>query len=189
MFRKASLLLLTLGTASAVALSQGGQGPGTMGQGMGRGMGQGMGRGMGQGMVWHRADMAKKLNLSDQQQKEMQNLRIELQKKNIPLESKIRLARLEIQHLMLADKPDKAAIETQMRSVSDLELQVKLNGLDHQFAVRALLTPEQLKIWQENRGNGPMGNRRIRIYRFRGPMGSMDDPNGQEEVQQEVEVN
>ena len=111
----------------------------------------------GAGMKQRRAffvERADKLNLTDQQKKEMQNLRIELQRKNIPLQSQVRLARLEIQQLMAAEKPEKGKIEKWMKEVSDLQLQMKLNGVNHMFAVRAILTPEQLKEWKDGRHSG-----------------------------------
>jgi Spy/CpxP family protein refolding chaperone len=113
-----------------------------------------------------------KLNLTPEQKTQIEKLRIEMQQKNIPLESKIRLARLEIEQVMLSEKPDKAKIAKQMKEISDLQLQVKLNALDHRFAVRGLLTPEQLKSWQEGRGHG-FGMGGSQMYRMRdgGPRG------------------
>jgi hypothetical protein len=37
-----------------------------------------------------------------------------------------------------------------MKEVSELQYQEKLNGLDHLFAVKAILTPEQQKMWKEH---------------------------------------
>jgi Spy/CpxP family protein refolding chaperone len=112
-----------------------------------------------------------KLNLTDDQKKEFAKLRIEMQRKNTPVQSQIRLARLEIQQAMLAEKPDRGKIEKSMREISDLQLQIKLNRLDHMFAMKSVLTPEQQKLWKEQRGNRGMQQRRIRIFRDRGPMG------------------
>jgi Spy/CpxP family protein refolding chaperone len=128
-------------------------------------------------IVRMRTRMADKLNLTDAQKKDFARLRIEMARKNIPLQSQIRLARLEIQQSMLADKPDKAKIEKSMRQISDLQLQVKLNGLDHLFAMKEVLTPDQLKLWKDQRGNQGMQQRRIRIFRGTGPMGEALDVN------------
>jgi Spy/CpxP family protein refolding chaperone len=117
--------------------------------------------------VWTEA--AGKLNLTDAQRKEMRKLRLDMQRKNIPIESQIRLARLEIREEMTSEKPERAKIEKQMKQVADLELQLKLNRLDHQFAVRALLTPEQLKNWRGPEGMGPGVHKRIQFMRQRGP--------------------
>jgi Spy/CpxP family protein refolding chaperone len=128
-------------------------------------------------IVRMRGRMAEILNLSDAQKKDFAKLRIEMARKNTPLQSQIRLARLEIQQAMLADKPDRAQIEKSMRQVSDLQLQIKLNGLDHLFAMKNVLTPEQLKIWKDQRGNQGMQRRKIRIFRGTGPMGEALDVN------------
>jgi Spy/CpxP family protein refolding chaperone len=148
-------------------------------------------------IVRMRTNMMEKLNLTDQQKEGMQKLRIEMQKKNTPILSQIRLARLEIQQLMMAENPDKAKIEAQMKEISGLELKVKLNALDHQFAVRNLLTPEQRKIWKEGRRGGFMGGmedqmRRFRFYRQGGPLGEADidlPVDAPIEIEEEIEVN
>ncbi len=133
-------------------------------QGMG-GMKGESGQGMRQRVMQFRERAADKLNLTDDQKKQMEKLRLDLQKKNIPLQSQIRLARLDIREQMMADKPDRAKIEKLMRQVSDLQLQVKVNGLDHMLAVRNLLTPEQLKNWHEMGPGGRQMQRRVRIFR------------------------
>jgi Spy/CpxP family protein refolding chaperone len=155
------------------------------------------------GMRWT-ARAGNDLNLTDQQKTDMAKLRIEMQKKNTPLQSQIKLARLEIQQLALADNPDRAKIEKQMKEISDLELKVKLNALDHHFAVNKILTPEQQKIWKEKRGemfmmrgmrgNGMMGGqgteRRIRIQRQMAPQGSayfLEQPAEPMEIEIEAE--
>lgn len=124
-----------------------------------------------------RSRMADKLNLTDAQKQDFAKLRIEMARKNTPLESQIRMARLEIQQTMLADKPDRAKIEKSMRQISDLQLQMKLNGLEHMFAMKEVLTPEQQKLWKDQRGNQGMERRRIRIFRGAGPMGEALDVN------------
>ena len=148
-------------------------------------------------VVRMRGNMMGKLNLTDQQKESMQKLRIEMQKKNTPLMSQIRLARLEIQQLMMAENPERAKVESQMKEISNLELKVKLNGLDHMFAVRNLLTPEQRKIWKEERGGNFMGGmdrqmRRFQFYRQGSPLGEaeFDLPvDAPIEIEEEIEVN
>jgi Spy/CpxP family protein refolding chaperone len=185
MERRAGLMAAIVMLGISCSLAQPGTGTGAPGQDAAKGrMRQDAVRGQFIGQFMReRAAMAEKLNLTDQQKKDMQKLRIEMEKKNTPLASQIRLARLEIQQLMLSDNPDKAKIEKQMKEVSDLELKMKLNGLDHAFAMKNILTPEQQKIWRENRGGfgwigGPAGRgeqRHIRIFR-NGPMWGDLDP-------------
>jgi Spy/CpxP family protein refolding chaperone len=108
--------------------------------------------------------MAEDLALTDAQKKEMQKLATALQKKNIPVRSQIELARVEIKEQFASEKPDRAQIEKLMRQVSDLELQLKLNHLDHQFAVRGILDKDQLKKWHWQQGMGM--ERRVRNLRM-----------------------
>ena len=144
--KKLQALLLMLGIAG-MAFAQ-----------PGPGMGEGMERHPGDGKepMHGRQNIMAKLNLTDDQQSQMHKLRIDLQKKQATVQSKIRLARLDIEELFMAATPDKGAIEKKMKEVSDLQYQEKLNGLDHMFAVKAILTPEQQKLWKDHmREGGP----------------------------------
>ena len=90
----------------------------------------------------------KKLNLTEAQQTQMQKLRIDLMKKQTQLHSKVQTLRLDTKELFLADKVDRSAIEKNIKGISDAQEQMKLNMLDHWFAVNAILAPEQQKIWK-----------------------------------------
>ncbi len=116
----------------------------------GMGMGKGPGHGDGERPMRGRKELMAKLNLTDDQQAQMQKMRIDLQKKQTAMQAKIRIARLEMQELFGAANIDKAAIEKKMKEVSELQYQEKLNGLDHLFSVKAILTPEQQKIWKDH---------------------------------------
>ena len=100
-----------------------------------------------------RKDMKAKLNLTDAQQKEIQKLRIDLEKKQTQIHAKIRTERLDMKGAFLSDNPDRAAIEKGMKAVSDLEYQLKSTWLDHWYAVKSILTPEQQKTWKKEIGN------------------------------------
>jgi len=121
-------------------------------------------------MTMHQELMGK-LNLTDQQKSDMQKLRFEMEKKQAQVQSKIRLQRIDLRELLAADKPDRAAIEKGIKTVSELQLQEKMNMVDHLFAVNALLTPEQQKIWKKNIGErlgGMSGEMRGMGGRMRG---------------------
>lgn len=91
----------------------------------------------------------KKLNLTDAQELQMKKLRIELMKKQTQLHSRIQTFRLDTKELFLAEKLDRNAIEKNMKGISDAQEQIKLNLLDHWFAVNAILTPDQQKTWRK----------------------------------------
>ena len=100
----------------------------------------------------------------------MAKLHLDLEKKTTQTNSKIQLARLDLKELFMADKPDKGAVEKQIKVISDLQHQQKLNHIDHLFAVRDILTPEQQKMWKEHAGgmlmgaDGPRGGARMRMH-------------------------
>jgi Spy/CpxP family protein refolding chaperone len=131
----------------------------------------------GRGPVQQRNTLMKQLNLTDQQQTQMQKLRLDMQKKEVALQGKVRLLRIELKELFLADDPEKNAIEKKMKEISDLQHQEKVASLEHLFAVKTVLTPEQQKIWKKHmREVGPefrqgmmqrQGNRREGMQRER----------------------
>ncbi len=108
-------------------------------------------------MMSHRKEMRgafmDDLKLNDEQMTKMKKLRFDLEKKQIQTGSRIRLARLDLKELFGVDKLDRAAIEKQVRIISDLQQEQKLNQIDHMFAVNALLTSDQQKIWREHMGH------------------------------------
>jgi Spy/CpxP family protein refolding chaperone len=158
MVGKTGLLVAMVALVSALAFGQMAQGGGQRG-----------------GQPGVRQAMMKKLNLTEQQQTQMRKLRADLEKKNIQTSSKIQLARIDMKELMLADKPDRTALEKKLREITDLQHQRKLDRLDHMLAVNALLTPEQQKGWREGMNRtGQQRERRMRIFRDGGPMGAME---------------
>jgi Spy/CpxP family protein refolding chaperone len=92
----------------------------------------------------------KDLNLTEAQENQMKKLQIELMKKQAQLHSKVQTLRLEIKELFLADKVDRNAVEKNIKAISDLQGQIKVNFVDHWFAVNAILTAEQQKIWKKH---------------------------------------
>jgi Spy/CpxP family protein refolding chaperone len=96
----------------------------------------------------HHQSLIDELKLTDTQQAQLEKIRLDLMKKQTPLRSKVQTLRLEIQEQFLADKIDRAAIEKNLKAITDLQQQMKLNMLDHWFQVNAILTPEQQKIWK-----------------------------------------
>jgi Spy/CpxP family protein refolding chaperone len=97
-----------------------------------------------------RQAMLDELKLSAEQKTQMAKLGLDFEKRQTETQSKIRIARLDLKGLFMAEKPDRAAIEKQLKTISELQYQAKLNHVDHLFAVRGILTPDQQKIWKEN---------------------------------------
>jgi Spy/CpxP family protein refolding chaperone len=110
--------------------------------------------------------LLRQLKLTDQQRKDIQDLRFDLQKKMIEQQAKVKTARLELAELFKADTPDKAAIENKAAEVSQLQSQQRILALDHWFAVNKLLTPDQQKVWKRALGHF-VAQRRVRMVRNR----------------------
>jgi Spy/CpxP family protein refolding chaperone len=115
-----------------------------------------------------RERMAEELNLTDQQKDQMKKFRLDFERKQIGTHPKIKMARLDLKELFLKDKLDRSAIEKQMKAISDLQYQTKLDHVDHWFAVNEILTPEQQSIWKEHFGE--RGKRMRGHFRGRGHM-------------------
>lgn len=97
--------------------------------------------------------MMQKLNLTEDQQAQIRKMHVDFQKKQIQNQAKIRLARLDLAQLVQADKPDRSAIEKAVRDISSFETDTKLARVDEMLSIRNVLTPDQLKIWKEQRMN------------------------------------
>lgn len=89
-----------------------------------------------------------KLNLTDEQKTKVESFRLEFQKKQIAVRSKIQTARIELQQILSSDKLDKAAIEKKLNEISKLEVEQKMNFINHWEQVNQILTPEQKNIWK-----------------------------------------
>ena len=92
--------------------------------------------------------MLEKLHLTDQQKQDIGKLRADFEKKMIAQRASIQSLRVDLRTAIAADNPDRAVIEKIARSISDIQAQGKMNLIDHLFAVRALLTPDQQKVWK-----------------------------------------
>ncbi len=87
--------------------------------------------------------MAAMLGLTQEQQTQVQKLRLDLQKELIPLRSEIRKLRGELKLVMTADNFDQGQMEKLVNKMSDLRAQIQKKRMLHHRAVRSLLTDEQ----------------------------------------------
>jgi Spy/CpxP family protein refolding chaperone len=92
----------------------------------------------------------EKLGLNDKQKEEIAGLRSEMQKSMVGIQSKIKIARIDLRTLASAESPDKGSIESKLKEINDLQFQSKKLIVDHVFAVSALLTPEQRKTFKSH---------------------------------------
>jgi len=151
------------GPGGAMGSGAGGMGPG------GRG-GPGMGRGPG-GMGGE--DLRAKLNLTEEQQSKLADIRDRQARAAIPIQADLRIAGLDLRKLMRADKPDQRAIDAQIDRIAGLRASLQKSHIAGMLEARAVLTLAQQKLLREHH-SGLMG----RGMRGGPGMRMMDDPLG-----------
>ena len=130
------------------------------------------------GMGMMHARMMQDLKLSDQQKEQMQKLHADFQKKQIATRAKIQTLRVDLRSTAMADNPDRGAIEKIVSNISDLQKQQKMDRIDHLFAVRSILTPDQIKIFKSHMmqiGGGMRDGMRKRVIERRVMQGALPD--------------
>ncbi|MGH7451408.1 MAG: Spy/CpxP family protein refolding chaperone, partial [bacterium] len=106
-----------------------------------------------------RKPMFEELGLTDQQKEQIRQARLDARKKNIDVEAKQKLARIELHELMGADTPDQSKINAKISELSKLHETLMRNRIESHLAVQKVLTPEQRKKAKELR---PMMRERFR---------------------------
>lgn len=89
------------------------------------------------------------LKLTDDQKKQLEQIRFTFGKELIDHAAKAASARLELQQLFKADNPDKVAIEKKLSEISQIQTQGRMLFVNHWFNVNKMLTPEQQKVWKK----------------------------------------
>jgi Spy/CpxP family protein refolding chaperone len=97
----------------------------------------------------HIIKFMEKLNLTDGQKKDIENIHFTGEKQSIALNAKVETLHLELRQLLKADSPDKSAIEKKMREIADQKIQMHMTKLDSWFAINKLLNPDQQKEWKK----------------------------------------
>jgi len=99
------------------------------------------------------------LGLSDEQKAQIHQTMLDTRKKNIDVEAKQKLARLELHELLNADSPDQGKINAKISELSKLNETLMRNGIEAKLAVQKILTPEQRK---KAKSMGPLMRERFR---------------------------
>ena len=120
------LLLLSL---SLPTFAQ--RGPGSDGSGMGK------------------ANKFQELELTSEQEDQMQNLRYDFEKLKIGLEANLKTEQLELKKLKQADDPSKKKIHAQIEKVGKERIALEKARADHHLEIRKILTDEQFKIFKK----------------------------------------
>ncbi len=121
------------------------------------------------------APMAK-LDLTAEQKKSMQALRTQMRKEMIPLRGNLESKHIDLQEEMAAEQPNIARINALVDDLAKVKAEIQKKQIAHRLKMRDMLTPEQRKIWQEQRGKrmhefGREGRPGRGGHSFRGPRG------------------
>ena len=133
--------------------------------------GRGFKHGFGHGFKRLNPVMVKKVlkeaGASEQQIRRVQTLIDESKRKTLDLKHELEKGRMDIQQLMQADNPDRAAIFKQIDKVGALKLQMKKLWVGTILDVRKELTPEQWEKVQMFKAERKMKRRKHMRKRFR----------------------
>ncbi len=93
--------------------------------------------------------LIERLKLSDQQKKQFEQMRIEMEKQMVDVRSKVQKAARDLRQLQSAENLDKAAMEKKIGEIAQLRGQMASMRLNHWFEVNKLLNADQQKVWRE----------------------------------------
>lgn len=113
-----------------------------------------------QDMSWH--GMCQGMNLTDDQEKQLDKLKIEQQKEMLVIHSEMQGLRVNMKQLIVADKFDKKAVSQNASKISAAAGKIAELKANHMRKVRDLLTEDQRlkfdqKILSGRGGPGKMG--------------------------------
>lgn len=121
-----------------------------------------------------------KLNLTEEQKKDVDKIRTDMEKQVIAQNAKLATARVDLHQLFKADNPDRSAIEKKLNDIASLGVQLHLIKIDAWFSINKLLTPEQQKTWKKVLENAPAMHRKMMDHRGKHPMPMHSDKPGSE---------
>lgn len=163
---------------------------GPMGRGHGWRRGHGMrGRRGGAAMLLRLVNnptMRQRVGITTEQAAKIRQQASDFLKQQIRSRANIQVQRIDLQNLMAAENPDRAAIDKALGQISALRLAQSKASVDFHLAMRNALTPEQRQKLMQMRGEftrpgrpGRMGPRRpqgMRNGRGPGPAPSQNPP-------------
>jgi Spy/CpxP family protein refolding chaperone len=98
---------------------------------------------------WNRAKIVEELKLTDEQKSKLESLSFEFRKSQAELIGKLSKARIELQELLSAERPDKSAIDKKANEIAGYVSELTKLRINHWLSVQQVLTPEQRKILKE----------------------------------------
>ena len=129
---------------------------------------------MGQetGMYRHARHLWGIPDLTDEQKEKMEEIQTETQKITTPLRSKLNTLSAELDELLIAENPNRNAIDSKIEEMAEARTELHKKRIDTRLRIRELLTEEQRVRFDamRNHGWGRRGFRDRHSSRFGGPM-------------------
>jgi Spy/CpxP family protein refolding chaperone len=112
-------------------------------------------------------------DLTDEQREKIEEIQTETQKTTTPLQSKLNTLSAELEELLIAESPDRNAIDIKIEEIAELRTALHKKRIDAHLKIRVLLTEEQRVHFDAMTSHrwGRRGMMRDRFSsRFDGPM-------------------
>ncbi|MDH7604498.1 MAG: Spy/CpxP family protein refolding chaperone [Melioribacter sp.] len=94
-----------------------------------------------------------KLNLSDEQKKQFNNLMSEHQKKMVDLRAQLQKNRIDIKNMMLQNKIDEKKLLDLVQANNKILSEMRIASINHWLSVYKILNDEQKELWAKLWGN------------------------------------
>ena len=98
-----------------------------------------------------RNNMIEKLNLTTEQKDKISDLRSKNQKEMIDLRADLKKKEIDMRDLRKDTKVTRDAVISKVKEINDVRDKIAIARANHQMDLYEILTPEQKKIWQENK--------------------------------------
>ena len=114
--------------------------------------------------------MKAELKLSDEQRQKLAAIHRQSAKERIRFNAERQIAHIELQELLQAEQPNRAAIDRKIDQLAELARQLTQNRLQRSVASRSVLTKEQWAGLKHKMGKKMMKQRqhRMKMFRFKG---------------------
>ena len=103
------------------------------------------------GQFWNNPKIVEKLQLTEEQRKDMDQAWLEQREKLVDLKGSVDKAEIEMEPLMKADQPNESAILAQIDKIAAARAELEKANARFLLAIRAKLTPDQWKQVREFR--------------------------------------
>jgi Spy/CpxP family protein refolding chaperone len=117
--------------------------------------GWGMGRqGFGRAGFLNNEAIRQRLGITSAQSAKIRQQDSDFQKSQIRDRADLQVKRIELDELLAADNPNRAAINVKLQEVSASQMALEKSAIDNRLALRDILTPAQRQQLQQLRTNG-----------------------------------